>query len=226
MKVEIKGGYENAKQQLYNECLEDKKEALGKIKYFSFDNPVDLTTSTITLMISFTVVFFLACKLIFPSSTGNYGLGALNGNLLFGMVIICNLMNFYNYKSNKKYYANSIKKQEEMSFDDYIAYLEEEKVKGYRLLIDDDVMLILYDELNKINALQSPNVESIEYAYVSDSSSTISFFVKKRDGKKETFIFENIEELKFESEDENEEKLVYDDGDIMIYIKEMENKLW
>lgn len=218
MKIIINDGYENAKQLLYNEGLKDKREELNKFNFFKHVSNIPSQNYMHILYLIITTCFFVVYVLTFatPGVFKQENLAFCRVSLILMCIVLFTLL-FTNYRYIKKKYEKAIENQQKVSIDEYIEEIR--TLPDYEILTEDYVIKELYDELNKINSLQALDVDFVEYAFVPDSNSDVSFFVKKKDGNKETFTFKNIEVEKLEGENA-EERLVWDTGDITLYTKD------
>lgn len=220
MKIIINDGYENAKQLLYNEGLEDKREELNKFNFFKHVSNIPSQNYMHILYLIITICFFVVYVLSFatPGVFKQENLTFCRVSLILMCIVLFTLL-FTNYRYIKKKYKKAIENQQKVSIDEYIEEIR--TLSDYEILTEDYVIKELYDELNKINSLQALDVDFVEYAFVSDSDSDsdVFFFVKKKDGNKETFTFKDIEVEKLEGENV-EERLVWDAGDITLYTKD------
>ena len=218
MKILINDGYENAKQLLYDEGLKDKREELNKFNFFKHVSNIPSQNDMHILYLIITICFFVVYILTFamPGVFKQENLAFCRVSLILVCIVLFTFL-FTNYRYIKRKYKKAIENQQKVSIDEYIEEIR--TLPDYEILTEDYVIKELYDELNKINSLQASDVDFVEYAFVSDSDSDVSFFVKKKDGNKETFTFKDIEVEKLEGENV-EECLVWDAGDITLYMKD------
>jgi len=174
MKVTIEGGYEAAKEQIYNEALINKQNELKNIYFKIFDKE---------FVMGLIVIAFLFAVSFDPSFNPKIATIILRYGML--VVIVFELiLRIRECKSSKKLYADLIEKQKSMTFDEYVKYVE--CIEKDDIYIDSDIIYEL-DRLKRLELLSNPDIISMEYT-VNDLfwDICLSFLIETKNNQKET----------------------------------------